>query len=222
MICEILNEDGSMAHRPELERIAARFGLKTVSIADLIGFRRIKEKLVRRYVELDLDYRYGRFHSIIYRSETDDAEHNVLVKGNVSDGKPVLVRMQSANLNVDLLNVYLGRESALASPLRHIEREGRGVVVCVGRRDGGERMGDVLLRMAQGLEEESPRAPGSASLLRDYGIGAQILVDLGVRRMRLLTNRPRRIVGLEGFALEVTETVPLDPPPATLRRVHAN
>ena len=224
VVCEILNEDGSMARRPELENIATQFGLKMVSIADLIAFRRIKEKLVRRYVEIDLDYQYGRFHGIIYRSETDDAEHNVLVKGHVADGEPVLVRMQSANLNVDLLNVYLGRESALAAPLRHIEREGRGVVVCVGQRDGGERMGDVLMRMARGLDEERPPERGGETQLRDYGVGAQILVDLGVRRMRLLTNRPRRIVGLEGFELEVVETVPLDPrrESATVHRIHSD
>lgn len=209
VICEILNEDGTMARRPDLERIAKEFGLKIVSIADLIAFRRSKEKLVRRHAELDLDYAYGRFRGIIYRSEVDDAEHNVLVKGDVSHGDPVLVRMQSANLSVDLLNMYLGKDSALAVPMRRIETEGRGAIVCIGQRGGGERMGDVFARMAEDKAHSPAPTRDVADQLRDYGVGAQILGDLGIRKMRLLTNRPRRIVGLEGFDLEVVESVPL-------------
>jgi 3,4-dihydroxy 2-butanone 4-phosphate synthase/GTP cyclohydrolase II len=210
VICEILNDDGTMARRPDLDRIADRFGLKIASIADLISFRRSKELLVRRHVEIDLEYRYGSFRGLIYRNELDDAEHNVLVKGDVSDGEPVLVRMQAANLSVDILNMYLGKESALAQPMRMIEEAGRGAIVCIGQNQA-ERMGDVLKRMAEG-QTASPTPPRvDADRLRDYGIGAQILGDLGIRKMRLLTNRPRRIVGLEGFDLEVVETVPLSP-----------
>ena len=221
VICEILNEDGSMARRPDLDRIAAQFGIKIVSIADLIAFRRSKEKLVRRHVEIELDYRYGHFHGIIYRNEMDDAEHNVLVKGDVGNGEPVLVRMQAANLSVDLLNMYLGKESALATPMTRIEREGRGAIVCIGQRGGGERMGDVLKRMAEGTPESIAPPRDSAEQLRDYGVGAQILGDLGIRKMRLMTNRPRRIVGLEGFDLEVVETVPMsaDREPATVHNL---
>ena len=208
VICEILNDDGTMARRPDLDRIAERFGLKIASIADLIAFRRSKEILVRRHVEIDLDYRYGRFHGIIYRNELDNAEHNVLVKGDVADGEPVLVRMQAANLSVEALNMYLGKESALAQPMRMIEEAGRGAIVCIGQNQP-ETIGDILKRMAEG-GTESPAPPRvAADRLRDYGIGAQILGDLGIRKMRLLTNRPQRIVGLEGFDLEVVETVPL-------------
>ena len=221
VICEILNEDGSMARRPDLDRISAQFGIKIVSIADLIAFRRSKEKLVRRHVEIDLDYRYGHFHGIIYRNEMDDAEHNVLVKGDVAGGEPVLVRMQAANLSVDLLNMYLGKESALATPMMRIEREGRGAIVCICQRGGGERMGDVLKRMAEGTPDSIAPPRHSADQLRDYGVGAQIRLDLGIRKMRLMTNRPRRIVGLEGFDLEVVETVPLstDREPATVHNL---
>lgn len=209
VICEILNDDGSMARRPDLDRIAKEFGLSIVSIADLIAFRRTKEMLVRRHVEIDLEYRHGTFKGIIYRSELDDAEHNVLVKGDVSSGEPVLVRMQAANLSVDLLNMYLGKESALSTPMQLLEKEGRGAIVCIGQRDGGERMGDVLKRMADGVTQTPRPTRASAEQLRDYGVGAQILGDLGIRKMRLMTNRPRRIVGLEGFDLEVVETVPM-------------
>ncbi len=209
VICEILNEDGSMARRPDLDRIAQEFGLKIVSIADLIAFRRTKEVLVRRHVEIDLQYEHGNFHGIIYRSELDDAEHNVLVKGDVSGVDPVLVRMQAANLSVDLLNMYLGNESALATPMRIIEKEGRGAIVCIGQRGGGERMGDVFQRLAEGVTRSPAPVRDSAEQIRDYGVGAQILGDLGIRKMRLMTNRPRRIVGLEGFDLEVVETVPM-------------
>ncbi len=222
VICEILNEDGSMARRPDLDRIAEQHGLKIVSIADLIAFRRTKEKLVKRYCEIDLDYTFGRYRGIIYRSEMDDAEHNVLVKGDVADGSPVLVRMQSANLAVDLLNFYLGRSPSLEAVTGPIEKEGRGVIVMIGHRGGGERMGDVLKRMAEGAPTPAP-APTPANhapQLRDYGVGAQILLDLGVRKMRLLTNRPRRIVGLEGFDLEVVETVPLGSAPREPATVH--
>jgi len=222
VICEILKEDGSMARRLDLDQIAAQHGMKIVSIADLIAFRRVKEQLVRRYTEIDLDYTFGSYHGIVYRSEIDDAEHNVLVKGDVADGSPVLVRMQSANLAVDLLNFYLGQPASLEAVTGPIEREGRGVIVNIGQRGGGERMGDVLRRMAEGSNRPSPPPEERAPQLRDYGVGAQILVDLGVRKMRLLTNRPRRIVGLDGFDLELVETVPLeDAPrhPATVHRI---
>ena len=220
VICEILNEDGSMARRPDLERIATQHGMKIVSIAEMIAFRRVKEQLVRRYTEIELDYTFGHYRGIIYRSEIDDAEHNVLVKGDVSDGSPVLVRMQSANLAVDLLNFYLGRATSLEAVTAPIEREGRGVIVMIGQPGGGERMGDVLLRMAEGTRDPSPPPGDQSPQLRDYGVGAQILVDLGVRKMRLLTNRPRRIVGLEGFDLEVVESVPLGAAPGRPATVH--
>jgi 3,4-dihydroxy 2-butanone 4-phosphate synthase/GTP cyclohydrolase II len=218
VICEILKEDGSMARRADLDAFAAEFGLKLVSIADLIAFRRAKEKLVKRYVELDVDFVYGRFRTIVYRSEPDDTEHVVFAQGDVANGEPVLVRMQTA-VAANAYNPDLGRPSVLEAPMRRIDAEGRGVLVHIGQPGGGERVGDTFKRhLAAELGEEPEAPPREApDRLRDYGIGAQILADLGVRRMRLMTNRPRRIVGLEGFDLSVEEIVPLRPPSATVQ-----
>ena len=220
VICEILKDDGSMARRSELEAFASEFGLKLVSIADLIAFRRAKEKLVSRYVELDVDFVYGRFRTIVYRSEPDDTEHVAFTQGDVSDGEPVLVRMQSA-IPANAYNLDLGLPSVLEAPMRRIDAEGRGVLVHIGQPGGGERVGDTFKRHLSSQLEDAPEPPpkGESERLRDYGIGAQILADLGVRRMRLMTNRPRRIVGLEGFDLSVEETVKLNPEPATVHRL---
>ncbi len=207
VICEILSDDGSVAGRLDLERFAKEFDLKIISIVDLIAFRRAKDKLVSRYVELDIDYVHGRFHTIVYRSEVGDGEHVAFTKGNVADGQPVLVRMQTA-IPAAAFNADLGIPSLLAAPMRRIESEGRGAIVIIGQPGGGERVGDTFKRMiaAEGAQA-LPR--NEAERIRDYGLGAQILGDLGVQRIRLLSNRPRRIVGLEGFDLSVEETVPL-------------
>ena len=215
VICEILNEDGSMARRPELEAFSKEFGLKIVSVADLIAFRRAKEKLIRRYVELDIPFVNGVFQTIVYRSEPDDTEHVAFVKGDVSDGEPVLVRMQTA-IAANTYNADLGLPSVLALPMRQIEKEGRGAIVHIGQPGGGERVGDTFKRYKESEFEPTPPPKHESDRLRDYGIGAQILLDLGIRRMRLITNRPRRIVGLEGFDLSVEEIVPLEAAPATV------
>ncbi len=221
VICEILKDDGTMARRPELEAFAKKFDLKIVSIDDLIAFRRAKEKLVSRYVELDIDFVYGTFHTIVYRSEVGDAEHVAFMKGDLSDGEPVLVRMQTS-APVLAFNADLGRPSVLEVPLTRIEKEGRGVLVQIGQPGGGMRIGDALKRVvaAENRPSTGPDAASSeesrndSDRLRDIGVGAQILSDLGVHRMRLMTNRPRHIVGLEGFDLSVEEIVPLNPPNA--------
>lgn len=220
VICEILKEDGTMARRSDLETFAADFKLKLVSIADLIAFRRAKEKLVNRYVELDVDFVYGNFRTIVYRSEPDDTEHVAFTQGDVSDGEPVLVRMQSA-VAANAYNPDLGLPSVLEAPMRRIDAEGRGVLVHIGQPGGGERVGDTFKRhlAAQGEAAAEPPPKDASTQLRDYGTGAQILADLGVRRMRLMTNRPRHIVGLEGFDLSVDEIVPLNPQGATVRRL---
>jgi 3,4-dihydroxy 2-butanone 4-phosphate synthase/GTP cyclohydrolase II len=212
VICEILKDDGSMARRSELEAFGVEFGLKLVSIADLIAFRRAKEKLVKRYVELDVDFVHGRFHTIVYRSELDDTEHVAFTQGDIADGEPVLVRMQSA-VPANAYNPDLGRPSVLEAPMRRIDAAGRGVLVHIGQPGGGERVGDIFKRhlSSQADGEAEPPPKDDNDRLRDYGAGAQILADLGVRRMRLMTNRPRRIVGLEGFDLSVEEIVPLKP-----------
>ncbi len=211
VICEVLNEDGSMARRAQLEAVAEKFGLKMVSIAELIAFRRIKEKLIRREIEMDMSLIYGDFRVMVYESELDSAEHAVFVKGDCSQGDPPLVRMQSANVAMEAFNfLRRGVESSLASALTTIEQEGRGAVVCIGTPRRQDRMSEIMRR----IENPTPADRGvSDRQLRNYGVGAQILVDLGISRFRLLTNNPRRIVGLEGYDLEVTDTVPMAEPP---------
>jgi len=218
VICEILKDDGSMARRPELEAFAREFDLKIISIADLIAFRRVNEKLVTRHVELDIDFVYGTFRTIVYRSLLGDVEHVAFTQGDVSSGKPVLVRMQTASAAHGFA-ADLGRPTVLEAPMRRIEAEGCGAIVIIGQSEGGLRMGDVFTRAieSRGTSVTEPRK--DADRLRDYGVGAQILSDLGIHRMRLMTNRPRRIIGLEGFELSVEEVVPLNPDSASVHRL---
>ena len=217
VICEILKDDGSMARRPELEQFAKEHDLKIISIADLIAFRRVKEKLVKRHVELDIDFLHGTFHSIVYRSLPDEIEHVVFTQGDVASREPVLVRVQSmSQLNGFLPD--LGRPTALEAPMCRIQEEGRGAIVLIGQPGGGERISELFQRtLEKGMDAAPPRA--DSDRLRDYGVGAQILSDLGIHSMRLMTNRPRHIVGLEGFELSVDEVVPLEPASASVHRL---
>ena len=220
VICEVLKDDGTMARRSELEQFAREFDLKIISIADLIAFRRVKEKLVTRTVEVDIDFVHGSFHTIVYRSLPGDVEHVAFVQGDVSDGDPVLVRMQTASPAHGFLS-DLGRPTVLEAPMCRIQEEGRGAIVLIGQPGGGERIGDTFLRSREQGEPVAP-ARKESERLRDYGVGAQILSDLGIHRMRLMTNRPRRIVGLEGFELSVEEVVPLGQGSATVHRLKPN
>lgn len=220
VICEVLKDDGTMARRSELEKFARDFDLKIISIADLIAFRRVKEKLITRHLELDVDFLHGSFHTIVYRSSPGDVEHVAFVQGDVADGEPALVRMQMASQAQGFL-AELGLPTILEAPMCRIEKEGRGAIVLIGQPGGGESIGEAFLRTS---EKGAPNAPvrNESDRLRDYGIGAQILSDLGVHRMRLMTNRPRRIVGLEGFELAVEEVVPLGAGSATIHRLKPN
>lgn len=218
VICEILKDDGTMARRSELDEFAREFDLKIISIADLISFRRAKERLVTRHIELDLDFVHGRFHTTVYRSVLDETEHVAFTQGDVSSGDPVLVRMQS-QFTASGFNSDLGLQSVLEAPMRRIDEEGRGALVLIGQPGGGERIGDTFARFLAGESEKPPAGRAESDRLRDYGVGAQILSDLGVHRMRLMTNRPRRIVGLEGFELSVDEIVPLNAPTATIHHL---
>jgi len=220
VICEVLKDDGTMARRTELEEFAREFEFKIISIAELIAFRRVKEKLVTRNVEVDIDFVHGTFHTIVYRSHPGDVEHVAFVQGDVSDGDPVLVRMQTASPAHGFLS-DLGRPTVLEAPMCRIQEEGRGAIVLIGQPDGGERISDTFLRSREQGEPVAP-ARNESDRLRDYGVGAQILSDLGIHRMRLMTNRPRRIVGLEGFELSVEEIVPLGQGSATIHRLKPN
>ncbi len=217
VICEVLKDDGTMARRAELEQFARDFDLRIISIADLIAFRRVKEKLVTRHVEIDIDFIHGSFHTIVYRSVLGDVEHVAFVQGDVGDGEPVLVRMQTSSPAQGFLS-DLGQPTVLEAPMRRIEEEGRGAIVLIGQPGGGEQISRTFLRSREeGKFVAPPR--NESDRLRDYGVGAQILSDLGIHRMRLMTNRPRRIVGLEGFELSVEEIVPLGAGSATIHRL---
>ena len=189
VICEILNEDGTMARLPELAEMKARFGLRLVSIAQLIAHRRRETRLVERVAESDFDSAWGRFRLHVYRS-VDGRQHLAFVLGRPG-AEPTLVRVQRENLLSELFRgKAFGPGGALEASFRAIAAEGRGVIVHVGQSDGGFRADAAGVR------------PGEMDD-RDYGVGAQVLADLGLRRIRLLTNSPRKVVGLSGHGLEI-------------------
>jgi 3,4-dihydroxy 2-butanone 4-phosphate synthase / GTP cyclohydrolase II len=220
VICEILNEDGTMARLPELVIFAKKHGLKICSIEDLIQYRRQREKLVEWEEVIDLPTDYGDFRLHLYRSLMDDQHHLAIVKGDVSKAaeQPVLVRVHSECLTGD---VFGSRRcdcgSQLHTALRRIEEEGLGVVLYM--RQEGRGIGLAAKIHAYKLQEkgldtvEANERLGFPMDLRDYGIGAQILHDLGVRKIRLMTNNPRKVVGLQGHQLEIVEQLPVKSEP---------
>jgi 3,4-dihydroxy 2-butanone 4-phosphate synthase/GTP cyclohydrolase II len=214
VICEILNDDGTMARRPQLEEFAARHGLKFVTVAQIVAYRLQRERLVHREAEATIPTPFGDWRMIAYRNDVDQHEHVAMIKGEVEGVPDVMVRMHSECLTGDVfhsLRCDCGEQ--LDRAMAQIEREGRGVIVYL--RQEGRGIGLVHKLRAYNLQDqgmdtvEANEALGFLPDLREYGIGAQILLDLGLSSVRILTNNPKKIVGMEGYGLSVAEQLPL-------------
>ena len=219
VICEVMNEDGTMARRPQLEAVSRRFDIPIVTIADLIRYRMAHETLVRKLEEADLPTSRGHFRLHVYEDVISGEHHVALVKGDVGGGEPVLVRAHSQCLTGDTFgSARCDCGEQLRLSMEMIEKEGRGVILYILNHEGrGIGLANKIRAYAmqdKGADTvEANRKLGFKPDQRDYGIGAQILVALGVRRLRLITNNPRKFVGLAGYGLEIVERVPLEVPP---------
>jgi len=215
VLCEILNEDGSMARAPELLEMAERFGIKAITIADLIRYRRRTERMVHKVATTRLPTRYGEFVAHAYASEVDEKPYIALVKGDLSPDEPCLVRIHSGCLTGDVFHsLKCDCGAQLETAFQMIDQEGRGVILYIQQHEG-RGIGLLNKMRAYELQDhgfdtvEANRRLGFKPDLRDYGLGCQVLVDLGLRKVRLLTNNPAKRVGIESYGLEVVERVPL-------------
>ena len=216
VICEIMKEDGTMARMPDLELFAKEHGIKIVTVADLIDFRMQHERLIRRVAEASLPTKYGgEFKIIVYENDVDEMKHIALVKGDIQPEDEVLVRVHSECVTGDLFgSLRCDCGDQLHKAMEMVDQEGKGVIVYMHQEGRGIGLANKI--RAYDLQErgrdtvEANIELGFKEDLRDYGIGAQILVDLGVRKMRLMTNNPKKIVGVEGYGVKVVERVPVE------------
>jgi 3,4-dihydroxy 2-butanone 4-phosphate synthase/GTP cyclohydrolase II len=217
VICEIMNEDGTMARLPELMEFAALHKLKMITVADLVRYRISKEILVRRIVETDLPTIYGRFRAVAYENVINGDVHLAMVMGNVGTAEPVLVRVHTENVTCDMFGSLIDDTGfQLHAALDKIAAAGQGVVLYLRQREHSLDLVNQLrtysVMQERGLTKQEASLETNYGIDRDYGVGAQILHDLGLRRILLLTNHPPKVAALEGFELEVAGNVPLGEP----------
>lgn len=223
VICEVMNDDGTMARMPDLEKFADTHGLKIATIADLVAYRLKNESFVHRRATAKLPTYFGEFTVIAYDNDIDDNQHIALVRGDINPEEPTLVRVHSECVTGDVFHsLRCDCGDQLEAAMARVEEEGKGVILYMHQE--GRGIGLVNKIRAYELQDqgadtvEANEALGFKADLRDYGIGAQILHDLGIRQMRLMTNNPKKIIGLEGYGLQVVERVALEIPPNRVNR----